>query len=238
MAKKLKTPRRKSVTKPTRRYNVSGRAIGSGATTRRTTKPPKVISKPKKKVGRPSQGKTEVVTSKSGTTYRRAVKPKVRETPNTVYVSGGRGPKNIPVDPSEVTVKRGRTAVPETYTGKKISPRAVPGGYGDRRTVAQKSGMGYGESAYSKMRGNLKSQVLGGGITTGGPVKQSTKAEIKAMQRQMDRERNMNRVEAQTKADMDAFDKRFRALKRKLSGIQGNPGLRGIFMGGGGGSKR
>ena len=253
MAKKLKTPRRKSVTKPVRRYDTSGRTIGSGATTRRTTRTPKVTGvtslQPKRKVGRPSQGKTEVVTSKSGKTYRRPVraakptvtrraKPKVKVTPRTVYVAGGAGPKKVPVDPSEVTVKRGRTAVPETYTGKKVSPRAVPGGYGDKRTAVQKSGMGYGESAYSKMRGNLKSQVLGGGITTGGPVKQATKAEIKAMQRQMDRERNMNRVEAQTKADMDAFDKRFRALKRKLSGIQGNPGLRGIFMGGGGSGKR
>ena len=70
--------------------------------------------------------------------------------------------------------------------------------------------------------------------TTGGPVKQATQADIRAMQNQMNAERNMNRAQA----ERGAFDERFRALKRKLSGIQGNPGLRGIFMGGGGGSKR
>jgi len=249
VAKKLKTPRRKSVTKPVRRYDTSGRTIGSGATTRRTTKPPKPTGvtslKPKRGVGRPSQGKTELVTAKSGNVYRRPVraakptvtrraKPKVKVTPRTVYVAGGAGPKKVPVDPSEVTVKRGRTAVPETYTGKKVSPRAVPGGYGDKRTAKQKSGMGYGESAYKKMPGIRKATVLPGGITTGGPVKQSTKAEIKAMQKQMDADRNANRL----RTELNEFNRRFSNLKRKLSGIQGNPGLRGIFMGGGGGSKR
>ena len=200
MARKLKTPRRKSVTKPVRRYDTSGRTIGSGATTRRTTKPPKppkVVSKSKKKVGRPSQGKTEVVTSKSGKTYRRAVKPKVRVTPNTVYVAGGAGPRKVPVDPSEVVVKRGKTAIPANYSGS-----GFRGGFAARDT-------------------------------TGGPVKQSTQAEIKTMQKQMNAERNMNRAQAVS----DAFDERFRALKRKLSGIQGNPGIR-AFHGGGGGSKR
>ena len=244
MAKKLKTPRRKSVTKPVRRYDTSGRTIGSGATTRRTTrtpKPTKTVPKTAASKKRSyTKGRYETVTAKSGNTYKRlrpefrTRKPKVQVTPRTVYVAGGAGPKKVPVDPSEVTVKRGRTAVPETYTGKKVSPRAVPGGYGDKRTAKQKSGMGYGESAYKKMPGIRKATVLPGGITTGGPVKQSTKAEIKAMQKQMDAERNMNRAHA----ERSAFDERFRALKRKLSGIQGNPGLRGIFMGGGGGSKR
>jgi len=200
VARKLKTPRRKSVTKPVRRYDPSGRTIGSGATTRRTTKPPKppkVVSKSKKKVGRPSQGKTEVVTSKSGKTYRRAVKPKVRVTPNTVYVAGGAGPKNIPVDPSEVVVKRGKTAIPANYSGS-----GFKGGFPPRDT-------------------------------TGGTVKQATQAEIKTMQKQMNADRNMNRAQAVS----DAFDERFRALKRKLSGIQGNPGLRG-FTTGGTGSRR
>ena len=208
MARKLKTPRRKSVTKPVRRYDTSGRTIGSGATTRRTTRTPKPTGvtslKPKRGVGRPSQGKTEVVTSKSGKTYRRAVKPKVRVTPNTVYVSGGRGPKNLPVDPSEVTVKRGKTAVAGTGTrGRAARGGGFRGGFPPRDTTV-------------------------------GAVKQSTKPEIRAMQRQMDAERNMNRAQA----ERGAFDERFRALKRKLTGIQGNPGLRGIFMGGGGGSKR
>ena len=53
------------------------------------------------------------------------------------------------------------------------------------------------------------------------------------MQKQMNAERNMNRAQAAS----NAFDERFRALKRKLSGIQGNPGIR-AFYGGGGGSKR
>jgi hypothetical protein len=197
---KLKTPRRRSVTKPVRRYDTSGRTIGSGATTRRTTrtpKPPKVVSKSKGKVGRPSQGKTEVVTSKSGKTYRRAVKPKVRVTPNTVYVAGGAGPRKVPVDPSEVVVKRGKTAIPANYRG-------------------------------SGFRGGFPPSD-----TTGGAVKQSTQSEIKNMQKQMNAERNMNRAQAVS----DAFDERFRALKRKLAGIQGNPGIR-AFHGGGGGSKR
>ena len=68
---------------------------------------------------------------------------------------------------------------------------------------------------------------------TGGAVKQSTQAEIKTMQKQMNADRNLNRAQAVS----DAFDERFRALKRKLSGIQGNPGIR-AFYGGGGGSKR
>ena len=69
--------------------------------------------------------------------------------------------------------------------------------------------------------------------TTGGAVKQSTQAEIKTMQKQMNADRNMNRAQAVS----DAFDERFRALKRKLAGVQGNPGIR-AFLGGGGGSKR
>ena len=213
MAKKLKTPRRRSVTKPVRRYDTSGRTIGSGATTRRTTRTPKVTGvtslQPKRKVGRPSQGKTELVTSKSGKTYRRPVraakptvtrraKPKVKVTPRTVYVAGGAGPKKVPVDPSEVVVKRGKTAIPANYRG-------------------------------SGFRGGFPPSD-----TTGGTVKQATKADIKAMQKQMNADRNMNRAQAAS----DAFDKRFRALKRKFSGIQGNPGLRGIFMGGGGSGKK
>ena len=201
MAKKLKTPRRKSVTKPVRRYDTSGRTIGSGATTRRTTRTPKVTGvtslQPKRKVGRPSQGKTELVTSKSGKTYRRPVR-----------------------------------AATTSQTSSKVSPRNV---YTRGRSPAI---AGTGTQRVTTNRGGGFRGGFAGSSTKGGAVKQSTQAEIKAMQRQMDRERNMNRVEAQTKADMDAFDKRFRALKRKLSGIQGNPGLRGIFMGGGGSGKR
>ena len=44
---------------------------------------------------------------------------KVKVTPDTVYVSGGRGPKKTPVDPSEVVVKRGKTAIPAKYSGGK-----------------------------------------------------------------------------------------------------------------------
>ena len=44
---------------------------------------------------------------------------KVKVTPTTVYVSGGKGPKKTPVDPSEVVVKRGKTAVPDKYSGGK-----------------------------------------------------------------------------------------------------------------------
>ena len=211
--KKLKTPRRKSVTKPTRRYDVSGRAVGSSVATRRTTKP-KVTGvtsfQPKRKVGRPSQGKTEVVTSKTGKVYRRTIsgaKPKVlktkplqtKVTPSTVYVAGGRGPKKVPVDPSEVVVKRGKTAIAGTGT-KRGGPSGAfgrPGGYG--KTVQLESG----------------------------PVKQATQADIKSMQRQMDAERTMNRAKAET----GAFNERFEALKRKLRGVQGNPGRGGFGTG-------
>lgn len=203
--RKLKTPRRKSVTKPTRRYDVSGRTVGSSVATRRTPKP-KVTGvtsfQPKRKVGRPSQGKTEVVTSKTGKVYRRTVggaKPKVKVTPSTVYVAGGRGPKKVPVDPSEVVVKRGKTAIAGTGT-KRGGPSGAlgrPGGYG--KTVQPESG----------------------------PVKQSTQAEIKSMQRQMDAERTMNRAKAET----GAFNERFEALKRKLRGVQGNPGRGGFGTG-------
>ena len=156
------------------------------------------------------RGRYETVTAKSGNTYKRLKpefrprKPKVRVTPRTVYVAGGAGPKKVPVDPSEVIVKRGKTAV----TGTGTRGRAARGG---------------------GFRGGFPPRD-----TTGGAVKQATKADIKAMQQQMDADRNMNRAQAAS----DAFDKRFRALKRKLSGIQGNPGLRGIFMGGGGSGKR
>ena len=233
--RKLKTPRRKSVTKPTRRYDVSGRAVGSSVATRRTPKP-KVTGvtslQPKRKVGRPSQGKTEVVTSKTGKVYRRTIggaKPKVKVTPSTVYVAGGRGPKKVPVDPSEVVVKRGSAAVRGTGTkrGGASGALARPGGRGDIRTAAQKSGMGYGESAYKRMPGIRKATALSGGITTGGPVKQSTQAEIKSMQRQMDAERTMNRAKAET----SSFERRFEALKRKLRGVQGNPGRGGFGTG-------
>jgi len=44
---------------------------------------------------------------------------KVKVTPRTVYVSGGRGPKRTPVDRSEVVVKRGATALPDKYSGGK-----------------------------------------------------------------------------------------------------------------------
>ena len=197
--RKLKTPRRKSVTKPTRRYDVSGRTVGSGVATRRTPKP-KVTGvtsfQPKRKVGRPSQGKTEVVTSKTGKVYRRTIsgaKPKVlktkplqtKVTPSTVYVAGGRGPKKVPVDPSEVVVKRGKTAIAGTGT-KRGGPSGAlgrPGGYG--KTVQPESG----------------------------PVKQATQAEIKSIQKQMDAERNLNRA----KAEKTAFDQRFQELKDKIS---------------------
>ena len=194
MARKLKTPRRKSVTKPVRRYDTSGRTIGSGATTRRTTRTPKPTGvtslKPKRGVGRPSQGKTELVTSKSGNVYRRPV----RAATTSKKVS----PRNI--------YTRGR------------SPAIA--GTGTQRVTANRGG---------GFRGGFPPRG-----TTGGAVKQSTQSEIRAMQRQMDAERNMNRAHA----ERSAFDERFRALKRKLSGIQGNPGLRGIFMGGGGSGKR
>jgi hypothetical protein len=224
VAKKLKTPRRKSVTKPVRRYDTSGRTIGSGATTRRTPKPPKPTGvtslKPKRKVGRPSQGKTELVTAKSGNVYRRPVRA---ATPSA---------SSRKVSPRNVYTKGRSAAIAGTGTQRVTSARGA--GHGDKRSTARKSGMGYSQSAYAKMPSYKKATTLSGGITTGGPVKQSTKAEIRAMQKQMDAERNMNRAHA----ERSAFDERFRALKRKLSGIQGNPGLRGIFMGGGGGSKR
>ena len=44
---------------------------------------------------------------------------KVKVTPNTVYVSGGKGPKKVPVDRSEVVIKRGATALPDKYSGGK-----------------------------------------------------------------------------------------------------------------------
>ena len=224
MARKLKTPRRKSVTKPVRRYDTSGRTIGSGATTRRTTRTPKPTGvtslKPKRGVGRPSQGKTELVTAKSGNVYRRPVR-----AATTSQTSKKVAPRNI-------YTKGKSAAIAGTGTQRVTTDRGA--GHGDKRTAVQKSGMGYSESAYKKMPSYKKATTLSGGITTGGPVKQSTKAEIKAMQRQMDAERNMNRAQA----ERSAFDERFRALKRKLSGIQGNPGLRGAFYGGGGGSKR
>ena len=44
---------------------------------------------------------------------------KVKVTPNTVYVSGGKGPKKAPVDRSEVVIKRGATALPDKYSGGK-----------------------------------------------------------------------------------------------------------------------
>tara|TARA_R100001086_G_C11716551_1_gene225686 strand:+ start:253 stop:585 length:333 start_codon:yes stop_codon:yes gene_type:complete len=44
---------------------------------------------------------------------------KVKVTPRTVYVSGGRGPKRTPVDRSEVYVKRKGTALPDKYSGGK-----------------------------------------------------------------------------------------------------------------------
>ena len=199
MARKLKTPKRKSVTKPVRRYDTSGRTIGSGATTRRTTrtpKPPKSTGvtslKPKRGVGRPSQGKTEVVTSKSGTTYRRPVR-----------------------------------AATTSQTSKKIAPRNI---YTKGKSTAI---LGTGTQKVGASRGGGFKGGFAARDTTGGPVKQSTKAEIKTMQKQMNADRNMNRAQAAS----DAFDKRFRALKRKLAGIQGNPGIR-AFYGGGGGSKR
>ena len=203
--RKLKTPRRKSVTKPTRRYDVSGRTVGSSVATRRTPKP-KVTGvtsfQPKRKVGRPSQGKTEVVTSKTGKVYRRTIrgaKPKVKVTPSTVYVAGGRGPKKVPVDPSEVVVKRGSAAIAGTGTKRGGASGAFgrPGGYG--KTVQPESG----------------------------PVKQATQADIKAMQKQMDADRTMKRAQA----EKSSFERRFEALKRRLRGVQGNPGLGGFGTG-------
>ena len=174
MAKKLKTPRRKSVTKPVRRYDTSGRALGSRVSTRRT----------------PKVAKTELVTSKSGNVYRRPV----RAATTSKKVS----PRNI--------YTRGR------------SPAIA--GTGTQRVTANRGG---------GFRGGFPPRD-----TTGGAVKQSTQAEIKAMQRRMDADRNANRL----RTELNEFDRRFSNLKRKLAGIQGNPGLRGIFMGGGGSGKR
>ena len=174
MAKKLKTPRRKSVTKPVRRYDPSGRALGSRVSTRRT----------------PKVAKTELVTSKSGNVYRRPVRaatPSKRIAPRNIYTRG-RSPSIAGTGTQRVTANRG-------------------GGF----------------------RGGFPPRD-----TTGGPVKQSTQSEIKAMQRKMDADRNANRL----RSELNEFDRRFSNLKKKLAGIQGNPGLRGIFMGGGGGSKR
>ena len=50
---------------------------------------------------------------------------KVKVTPDTVYVSGGKGPKKTPVDRSEVYVKRGSAAI--SGTGSK---RGKGGGRG------------------------------------------------------------------------------------------------------------
>jgi len=221
VARKLKTPRRKSVTKPVRRYDTSGRTIGSGATTRRTPKPPKPTGvtsfKPKRKVGRPSQGKTELVTAKSGNVYRRPVRAATTSKK---------------VSPRNIYTKGKSAAIAGTGTQRVTSDRGA--GHGDKRTAAQKSGFGYRQSAYSKMPSYKKATTLSGGITTGGPVRQATKAEIKAMQQKMDADRNANRL----RTELNEFNRRFSNLKRKLSGIQGNPGLRGAFYGGGGGSKR
>ena len=174
MPKKLKTPRRKSVTKPVRRYDTSGRATGSRVSTRRT----------------PKVAKTELVTSKSGNVYRRPVRA--------------------------------------ATTSKKVSPRNI---YTRGRSPAI---AGTGTQRVTTNRGGGFKGGFPPSDTTGGTVKQATQADIKAMQKEMNADRNMNRAQAAS----DAFDKRFRALKRKLSGIQGNPGLRGIFMGGGGSGKR
>ena len=235
MPKKLKTPRRKSVTKPVRRYDTSGRTIGSGSKPRRTTGTLK---------GEP--GRFDKVVSKTGKTYYK-IKPEFSK-----YKKKGPGPRahmyekatvqsgpnkgkvynKIKKEYRTIEASRRKTPVKAATPSKRIAPRNI---YTRGRSPAI---AGTGTQRVTTDRGGGFKGGFPPRGTTGGPVKQSTQAEIKAMQRQMDRERNMNRVEAQTKADMDAFDKRFRALKRKLSGIQGNPGLRGIFMGGGGSGKR
>jgi len=174
VAKKLKTPRRKSVTKPVRRYDTSGKTLGSRVSTRRT----------------PKVAKTELVTSKSGNVYRRPVRaatPSKRIAPRNIYTKGS-------------------------------SPAIL--GTGTQKVGASRGG---------GFRGGFPPRD-----TTGGTVKQATQADIKAMQKQMNADRNANRL----RTELNEFNRRFSNLKRKLSGIQGNPGLRGIFMGGGGGSKR
>ena len=176
MARKLKTPRRKSVTKPVRRYDTSGKTLGSRVSTRRT----------------PKAAKTELVTSKSGNVYRRAVR-----------------------------------AATTSQTSKKIAPRNI---YTKGKSTAI---LGTGTQKVGASRGGGFKGGFAARDTTGGPVKQSTQAEIKTMQKQMNADRNMNRAQAVS----DAFDERFRALKRKLAGIQGNPGIR-AFLGGGGSGKK
>ena len=168
------------------------------------------------------RGRYETVTAKSGNTYKR-LKPEFRAA------SSPR--RKATVSPRNVYTKGKSAAISGTGTQKVGASRG--GGHSDKRTAAQKSGFGYRRSAYSKMPSYKKATTLSGGITTGGPVKQSTQAEIKTMQKQMNADRNMHRAQAVS----DAFDERFRALKRKLAGVQGNPGIR-AFLGGGGGSKR
>ena len=231
MAKKLKTPRRKSVTKPVRRYDTSGRTIGSGATTRRTTGTLK---------GEP--GRFDKVVSKTGKTYYK-IKPEFSK-----YKKKGPGPRAHMYEKATVqsgpnkgkvynkikkehrTIEASRRKTPvkaatTSQTSKKVSPRNI---YTRGRSPAI---AGTGTQRVTTNRGGGFKGGFPPSDTTGGTVKQATQADIKAMQKQMNAERNMNRAKAET----GAFNERFEALKRKLRGIQGNPGLRGF---GGTGSRR
>ena len=234
MPKKLKTPRRKSVTKPVRRYDTSGRTIGSGSKPRRTTGTLK---------GEP--GRFDKVVSKTGKTYYK-IKPEFSK-----YKKKGPGPRAHMYEKATVqsgpnkgkvynkikkehrTIEASRRKTPvkaatTSKTSKTIAPRNIYtrgrspaiAGTGTQRVTANRGG---------GFRGGFPPRD-----TTGGAVKQSTQAEIKAMQRRMDADRNANRL----RTELNEFDRRFSNLKKKLAGIQGNPGLRGIFMGGGGSGKR
>jgi len=124
-----------------------------------------------KKRGRPDTGRYRTVTSKSGKTYRtlkpefKAETPKVirkqgtktPESPNEVYRTGKRGRQKIPVDPSQVYVKTGATAIRGT---------------GAHRITGQR-GKGF------------KGGFAGKGES--GPVKQLTPAEIKELEREKNR---------------------------------------------------
>jgi len=184
VARKLKTPRRKSVTKPVRRYDPSGRTIGSGATTRRKTK---TVGR----AGPAAASRYETVTAKSGNTYKR-LKPEFRAESST------NGRRKTEISPRNIYVKGKSAAI---------------SGTGTQRVTADRGG---------GFKGGFPPRD-----TTGGVVKQATQADIRAMQREMDADRNLNRAQA----ERGAFDERYRALKRRLSGIQGNPGRGGFGTG-------
>ena len=154
--------------------------------------------------------KYETVTAKRGKNIGRAYRRlKPEYVSKVVKTEGSSGP------------------VRAATTSKTIAPRNI---YTKGRSPAI---LGTGTQKVGASRGGGFKGGFPPRDTTGGAVKQSTQAEIKTMQKQMNADRNMNRAQAVS----DAFDERFRALKRKLSGVQGNPGIH-AFLGGGGGSKR